>query len=124
MADRILVVGDGRIQDGGTREEMLPRLFPEEGGCACRNEKQEGRMEAVNVKLDAAADKVLKVIDKSVAEQKALTMSATTDSLCVTETVSISRFEEKRTGRELMCTLTRIPGESRCISRWWYLCRV
>ena len=29
-----------------------------------------GRMEAVNVKLDAAADKVLKVIDKSVAEQK------------------------------------------------------
>ncbi len=27
MADRILVVADGKIQDGGTREEMLPKLF-------------------------------------------------------------------------------------------------
>lgn len=48
MADRILVVGDGRIEDGGSREEMLPKLFPEEGGCACRNEsagREEGSCE-------------------------------------------------------------------------------
>lgn len=38
MADRILVVNDGRIEDEGTREEMLPKLFPEDCGCACRNE--------------------------------------------------------------------------------------
>ena len=48
MADRILVVNDGRIEDGGSREEMLPKLFPEEGGCACRNEsagREEGSCE-------------------------------------------------------------------------------
>ncbi|MCI8375608.1 MAG: ATP-binding cassette domain-containing protein [Lachnospiraceae bacterium] len=48
MADRILVVSDGRIQEGGSREEMLPRLFPEERGCACGNEstgREEGSCE-------------------------------------------------------------------------------
>ena len=48
MADRILVVGDGRIEDGGSREEMLPKLFPEECGCACRNDgagREEGSCE-------------------------------------------------------------------------------
>ncbi len=38
MADRILVVDNGRIQDEGRREEMLPRLFAGESGCACMGE--------------------------------------------------------------------------------------
>jgi len=49
MADRILVVNDGRIQDGGSREEMIPKLFAEESGCACMNEgagKGDGSCEA------------------------------------------------------------------------------
>ena len=35
MADRILVVDDGRIQDGGSREEMTAKLFQEGCDCAC-----------------------------------------------------------------------------------------
>jgi len=49
MADRILVVNDGKIQDVGSREEMLPKLFAGEGGCACMNEdagKGDGSCEA------------------------------------------------------------------------------
>ena len=38
MADRILVIDEGRIQDEGSRDEMLPKLFPEDSGCACRGE--------------------------------------------------------------------------------------
>lgn len=39
MADRILVVDNGKIQDGGSRDEMLPRLFASESGCACSQQK-------------------------------------------------------------------------------------
>ncbi len=51
MADRILVVNDGRIQESGSREEMLPKLFPEDSGCACRNEnagREDGNCECEN----------------------------------------------------------------------------
>ena len=35
MADRILIVDGGRIQDGGSREEMTAKLFQESCDCAC-----------------------------------------------------------------------------------------
>ncbi len=35
MADRILIVDEGRIQDGGSREEMTAKLFQESCDCAC-----------------------------------------------------------------------------------------
>lgn len=49
MADRILVVDDGRIQDGGSRDEMIAKLFHEGCDCACMGEnggKGEGSCEA------------------------------------------------------------------------------
>ncbi len=40
MADRILVLTDGRVSDIGTAEEIVPRLFGEEAeACACRMQK-------------------------------------------------------------------------------------
>lgn len=39
MADRILVVEGGKIRSEGSREEMLPKLFAEESGCACAQQK-------------------------------------------------------------------------------------
>ncbi len=38
MADRILVIDNGRIQDGGSREEMTAKLFREGCDCACMGE--------------------------------------------------------------------------------------
>lgn len=49
MADRILVVDDGRIQDGGSRDEMIAKLFREGCDCTCRSEnggKGDGSCEA------------------------------------------------------------------------------
>lgn len=39
MADRILVIDDGKIQRQGSREEMLPVLFKEEPACVCMEER-------------------------------------------------------------------------------------
>ena len=38
MADRIMVVRDGRVESIGSRDEILPRLFLEETGCTCMDE--------------------------------------------------------------------------------------
>ena len=60
---------------------------------------REGRKEAVSVKLDAAADKVLKVIDKSVAEQKgAYNVRYNGQPLCHgdSEHIKIRRKEDKQ----------------------------
>lgn len=39
MADRILVIRDGKAERSGTAEEMIPVLFDEETECACMNRK-------------------------------------------------------------------------------------
>ena len=40
MADRILVLTDGRVSDIGAAEEIVPRLFGEETeACTCRMQK-------------------------------------------------------------------------------------
>ncbi len=41
MADRIMVVRDGQIESIGSNEEMIPRLFLDEPGCTCLEEKGE-----------------------------------------------------------------------------------
>ena len=42
MADRIMVVRDGRVEEIGSRDEILPKLFLEETSCACMD-RAEGR---------------------------------------------------------------------------------
>ena len=39
MADRIMVVRDGRVEMIGDREEILPKLFLEEQGCSCMDQE-------------------------------------------------------------------------------------
>ena len=40
MADRIMVIADGKVQSIGTAREMIPQLFgEEEQACACRMQK-------------------------------------------------------------------------------------
>ena len=41
MADRIMAVRDGQIESIGSNEEMIPRLFLDEPGCTCLEEKGE-----------------------------------------------------------------------------------
>lgn len=38
MADRILVIRDGQVECCGERDEILPKLFVEQKGCACNEE--------------------------------------------------------------------------------------
>lgn len=38
MADRILVIRDGKVEHCGERDEILPRLFVEQRGCVCNEE--------------------------------------------------------------------------------------
>lgn len=40
MADRIMVIRDGRIADFGTKDEVYPGLMHCEAGCACMNAKK------------------------------------------------------------------------------------
>ena len=42
MADRIMVVRDGKVEEIGSRDEILPKLFLEETSCACMD-RAEGR---------------------------------------------------------------------------------
>ena len=42
MADRILVIREGRVDACGNAEEILPGLFGEERECACMNRKGGG----------------------------------------------------------------------------------
>ena len=42
MADRIMVVRDGRVEEIGSRDEILPKLFLEETSCTCMD-RMEGR---------------------------------------------------------------------------------
>ena len=39
MADRIMVVRDGRVEMIGDRDEILPKLFLEEQGCSCLDQE-------------------------------------------------------------------------------------
>ena len=39
MADRIMVIDDGRIKDIGPREEVLPTLLKEEPSCTCMDQQ-------------------------------------------------------------------------------------
>ena len=40
MADRIMVVRDGRVEECGSREESLPKLFLEEAECTCMDREE------------------------------------------------------------------------------------
>lgn len=40
MADRIMVVRDGRVEECGSREEILPKLFLEEAECTCMDREE------------------------------------------------------------------------------------
>jgi len=37
MADKIMVIEDGEVKQYGSREEVLPTLFTQEGCCKCAN---------------------------------------------------------------------------------------
>ena len=40
MADRIMVIADGKVQSIGAAQEMIPKLFGEkEQACVCRIQK-------------------------------------------------------------------------------------
>ena len=40
MADRIMVVRDGRVEECGSREEILSKLFLEEAECTCMDREE------------------------------------------------------------------------------------
>lgn len=42
MADKIMVIRDGKIADFGTKEEVFPGLMSRNMGCTCLNAKLHG----------------------------------------------------------------------------------